>query len=42
MISKKDLKNLTATQLTMAMILNRINGKRSALEFIEFCNKKDN
>ena len=35
------IKNLTATQLKMVQILNKENGKESALEFIEWCNKKN-
>jgi len=34
------IKNLAAVQLKMAQILNKENGKESALEFIEWCNEK--
>ena len=34
------IKNLTGTQLKMAQILNTVNGKESAFEFIDWCNEK--
>jgi len=39
-LPRAKIKNLTAIQLKMAQILNKQNGKESALEFIDWCNEK--